>query len=81
MTPARKSYTCTVCGKQGFWTETWGYFGNIALAETSPDDMVFACSKTCLETAKENIGSGKWKLPTVRFGPAGARIMKKRVGY
>lgn len=79
--PARKAYTCSVCGKIGFWNKDWSYYGSVALVDTCPNDLVFTCSDECREKAEKKINSGKWRLPTLKMSPGGGIVIRERKGY
>jgi hypothetical protein len=76
--PPKKVYTCTVCGKEGFWNDDWSYYGSIALAEDCPKDLIFCCSKTCQQQATQKINNHKWLMPEI--DRCGAVISERR-GY
>ena len=77
----RRVYTCTSCGKTGFWDKGWSWYGSLALSEACPADLPYACSEECRKVSESNIKSGKWVLPKARMTPGGGVIIKKRKGY
>jgi hypothetical protein len=78
MTPAKKIYTCTICGKIGFWSESWSYYGSFAILDACPEELVYCCSESCQKIATKKINSGKWRLPII--GKNGV-IKTERKGY
>jgi hypothetical protein len=78
MAPAKKIYTCTTCGKVGFWDKNWSYYGSLAHCDACPDDLIFCCSDYCRKIATKNIESGQWKLSHI--GKYGV-IRSDRKGY
>jgi hypothetical protein len=81
MTPAKKIYTCTVCGTVGFWNKKWSYYGSLAHVGACPEDLIYCCSEPCQKTATKNINSGKWKLPRLRSCGMGGGVKSERKGY
>lgn len=76
----KKVYTCTVCGKVGFWGKNWTYYGSYAHLDVCPEDLIYCCSETCLKEAQRNIRAGKWKLPKLRKPPL-LGVVRERNGY
>lgn len=77
---APRVYTCTVCKRQGFWDDGWGYYGSLIIEENWPDEMIYSCSAKCLNVAQRKIKSGEWQLPRVRLGYS-PTISRPRKGY
>lgn len=79
MSSAKRVYTCTVCGKDGFWDRDWGYYGTLNHEDTCPEDLIYSCSRECRMVAVKKLSSGKWKLPTLKRGVGG--VSRSRQGY
>jgi hypothetical protein len=76
--PAKKVYTCTVCGKEGFWDKNWSFYGSVVHTESCPKDLIYYCSKGCHKTAIEKVKNKEWGLPVInRYG----FIVMERKGY
>lgn len=78
MTPAKRVYTCTVCGKQGFMDENWSFYGSLIHEEACPRDLIYCCSEDCQKEATKKINSKKWLLPLIdKHGD----VVRERKGY
>lgn len=77
----RQKWVCDACGKEDYWSDTWGYYGSYALAETCPQDLPCGCSDECMKVVTEKITSGEWELPVLRADAGGFYVTRKRKGY
>lgn len=79
---SRRVYTCTVCGKEEPWGESWGRYSSIALDETCPDDVPYSCSEECAAEVMLKVKKGEWRLPVLRMeGMSGYGVSVSKHGY
>ncbi len=74
-------WKCDICGKGGYWTEEWSWYGSYAHMETCLQDIPTACSAACAQVMKQKIESEEWKLPVLRSRGYYMVVVKKRRGY
>lgn len=53
----RRVYTCTVCGHQGVWSESWSWYGSYKQLDDG-DEVVKTCSEKCRKRSRRRGGEG-----------------------
>lgn len=76
-----REHRCTVCGKVGEWSESWGWFGSINHMDTCPDDVPKACSEECAAVIAAKLKSGEWALPVLRAWGPHCEVVIAKHGY
>jgi hypothetical protein len=79
----KNRYRCDGCGKEDWWGESWGSYGSIVLAETSPHDLLTSCSPECEVVVMKKIRSGEYVLPKLKKASDGIHhdVIEDRRGY
>lgn len=61
----RQVHQCTICKREGAWTDAWQWYGSEALLEARPDAIIKTCSDKC--RSEFEINKKRYRLPTVRL--------------
>lgn len=74
-------WKCDNCGHVGPWTDTWSWYGSIALLDERPADLIHLCSAKCGEEMEGKITRGEVEQPVCHIKGYHAKITGKRRGY
>jgi hypothetical protein len=79
--PTPQRFKCDQCGTIGEWSDSWAWFGSIALAEEAPQHIIHVCSPRCAATMKANMDAGNVKQPVAKPRGYYCKVVGARKGY
>ena len=79
--PTAQRFRCDQCGIVGEWSDSWSWFGSIALSEEAPSLIIHTCSTDCTKAMKVKMDAGIVQQPIAKLRGYNCKIVGKRVGY